>query len=309
MIIVTLFFLFIYYIFGIKNNNPCFRFSIRFEVYREEVISMERLTKAKLETIDKAYTHGGVFHADDVFSTALLELASPSINIVRTFKVPEDAELAFDIGEGKYDHHQEGSDVRENGIPYAAFGLLWRDLGAELLGSEEEAKLFDQNFVQIIDLTDNTGEPNALSSAISSFNPTWEDGPERADERFREAVEFAFQILVNHIRRVEGKLRARLIVEGALHSSDTGIVLLPQFAPWHDVLIPSEAKFVIFPSQRGGFNLQVIPVDFGTQVPKIQLPEKWLTDLPPGCTFVHKGLFLAAFDTKENAINAARMLL
>lgn len=270
---------------------------------------MDRLNRSDLLTISEAYTHGGIFHADDVFSTALLELMNPDIEIVRTFSVPEDAELAFDIGGGLYDHHQEGSDIRENGVPYAAFGLLWRDLGAEFLGSEEEAGLFDQNFVQSIDLTDNTGEPNTLSSAIGSFNPTWDSDPGQADERFREAVEFAVQILVNYKSRVKGKLKARSIVEGALESSKNGIVVLPRFAPWQDVLIPSkEAKFVVYPSQRGGYNLQVVPVDFGTQDAKIPLPEDWLQTSPKGCTFVHKGLFIAAFKTELDAKNAAMTL-
>ena len=268
---------------------------------------MERLNKSNLSTINKAYTHGGVFHADDVFSSALLELMNPNIEIVRTFSVPEDAELAFDIGGGLYDHHQEESGVRINGVPYAAFGLLWRDLGAEFLGSEEEANLFDQIFVQPLDITDNIGGPNSLSSAIGSFNPTWENNdPEESNKQFRKAVEFAAQILLNNKIRVEGKLKARTLVEAALDSSENRIVVLPRFAPWQDVLIPSEeANFVIYPSQRGGYNLQVVPVDFGTQAAKKPLPKDWLKAAPNGCTFVHTGLFIATFDTVDNAIKAA----
>ena len=272
---------------------------------------MEKLNKSNLLTVSKAYTHGGVFHADDVFSSALLELMNPSIEIARIFSVPEDAELVFDIGGGLYDHHQEDSAVRENGIPYAAFGLLWRDLGAEFLGSKEEADLFDQNFVQPIDLTDNTGEPNTLSSAIGSFNPTWDDNAEKADERFRDAVEFAVQILLNYKKRAEGKLKAHTLVEEALNSSKDGIVVLPRFAPWQEVLIPEEkARLVIYPSQRGGYNLQVVPKEYGTQEPKVPIPKKWLLETAPkGCTFVHKGLFLAAFTTKDDAVDAASTMV
>ena len=34
---------------------------------------------------DKGFTHGGKFHADDVFSTALLKILFPNINVERGF--------------------------------------------------------------------------------------------------------------------------------------------------------------------------------------------------------------------------------
>ena len=37
----------------------------------------------------KGFTHGGKFHADDVFSTALLQIVRPDIEISRGFTVPE----------------------------------------------------------------------------------------------------------------------------------------------------------------------------------------------------------------------------
>ena len=48
-----------------------------------------------------AFTHGGKFHADDVFSAALLLYLNPEITITRGNKVPEDFEgIVFDIGRG-----------------------------------------------------------------------------------------------------------------------------------------------------------------------------------------------------------------
>ena len=75
----------------------------------------------------QAFTHGGKFHADDVFSAALLRHIRPDIRILRGFAVPENFDgLVFDIGDGMFDHHAAGSPVRPNGNPYAAFGLLWQ---------------------------------------------------------------------------------------------------------------------------------------------------------------------------------------
>lgn len=80
---------------------------------------------------DTALTHGGRFHADDVFSAALLKLLNPSVQIIRVFDVPENFDgLVFDIGWGRFDHHQKNAPVRPNGVPYAAFGLLWKEFGA-----------------------------------------------------------------------------------------------------------------------------------------------------------------------------------
>ena len=36
----------------------------------------------------KGFTHGGKFHADDVFSTALLQMVRPDNEISRGFTVP-----------------------------------------------------------------------------------------------------------------------------------------------------------------------------------------------------------------------------
>lgn len=121
-----------------------------------------------------AFTHSGKFHADDVFSAALLLYLNPEITITRGNKVPEDFEgIVFDIGRGQYDHHQKDSRIRENGVAYAALGLLWEALGAEILG-EELAQKFDEAFVQPLDNNDNTGEKNELAALIGNFNPTWD---------------------------------------------------------------------------------------------------------------------------------------
>ena len=95
---------------------------------------MTQLMEQIKEKDAQAFTHSGKFHADDVFSAALLLYLNPEIMITRGNRVPEDFDgIVFDIGRGQYDHHQKDSRIRENGIPYAAFGLLWEELGADIL--------------------------------------------------------------------------------------------------------------------------------------------------------------------------------
>ena len=136
-----------------------------------------------MEKIKNGFTHGGIFHADDVFSAALLTYLYPDIKITRGFVVPEDFDgIVFDIGLGEFDHHQVDRRVRENEVPFAAFGLLWEKFGKEILG-EEDAQNFDEGFIQQLDNADNTGEKNILSGIIANFNPTW-NSTKTSDEAF-----------------------------------------------------------------------------------------------------------------------------
>ena len=48
-----------------------------------------------------AITHGGIFHADEVFGTIILSKVMDNIVLARTFKVPEDIAddvIVYDIG-------------------------------------------------------------------------------------------------------------------------------------------------------------------------------------------------------------------
>ena len=214
-----------------------------------------------------AFTHSGKFHADDVFSSALLLYLNPEIRIIRGNKVPEDFDgIVFDIGRGRYDHHQKDSRIRENGIPYAAFGLLWEELGAEILG-EELAQKFDESFVQPLDNNDNTGEKNELATLIGNFNPTW-DAQGGNDEAFFQAVSVAGMILENNFYRFLGYERAdkrvdeileehqKAILSGEKSKEEARILILPEFVPCQKRLSETDIAFVIFPSNRGGYCIQ-----------------------------------------------------
>lgn len=148
-------------------------------------------------------THPATFHADDILSACLLRLINPDIKIIRSDKIPEDENvIVFDIGLGAYDHHQENSKIRENGIKYAAFGLLWKDLSFYFM-DDIHAKLFDEAFIQEIDRCDNGPDKNLLSSIIGIFNPTW-NGNEDADEKFEQTVSIfqpMLESLIYHFKR------------------------------------------------------------------------------------------------------------
>ena len=195
----------------------------------------------------KGFTHGGKFHADDVFSTALLQILRPDIQITRGFTVPDDFDgIVYDVGGGMFDHHSEPRETRPNGVPYAAFGLLWRVLGAQLVG-EHQARLLDENFIQPLDLNDNTGEQNSLADAIGSFNPLW-DSKDDPDACFWRAVPVARQILENEIAAANAVNRADDTVRQAYANMRDGIVVLPAYMPWKNGLYKTDAIFVVYPS-------------------------------------------------------------
>lgn len=267
-----------------------------------------------------AFTHSGKFHADDVFSSALLLYLNPEITITRGNKVPDDFDgIVFDIGRGRYDHHQKDSRIRENGISYAAFGLLWEDLGCEILG-DELAEKFDEAFVQPLDNNDNTGEKNELASLIGSFNPSWDEN-DGTDEAFFRAVSVAGMILENKFARYLGNERADKRIEEVLETRDqTGdsrILVLPEFIPCQKRLSETEVAFVIFPSNRGGYCIQPQKKEYSLNY-KCSFPSEWLgleneelqkeTGLS-SATFCHKGGFLMSVGDLSDAIRACQISL
>ena len=281
---------------------------------------MNQLLKMIRQKDASAFTHSGKFHADDVFSSALLLYLNPEITITRGNKVPDDFDgIVFDIGRGRYDHHQKDSRIRENGIPYAAFGLLWEDLGCEILG-DELAEKFDEAFVQPLDNNDNTGEKNELASLIGSFNPSWDENG-GTDEAFFRAVSVAGMILENKFARYLGNERADKRIEEVLETRDqTGdsrILVLPEFIPCQKRLSETEVAFVIFPSNRGGYCIQPQKKEYSLNY-KCSFPSEWLgleneelqkeTGLS-SATFCHKGGFLMSVGDLSDAIRACQISL
>ena len=289
---------------------------------------MNQLLEKIRQKDSSAFTHSGKFHADDVFSAALLLYLNPEITIIRGNKVPDDYKgLVFDIGRGQYDHHQKDSRVRENGVPYAAFGLLWEALGAEILGAELAEK-FDESFVQPLDNNDNTGEKNELATLIGNFNPGW-DSKGSNDQAFFQAVSVAGMILENKFERYRGNERADKRVEEVLEehqralktgdtpAENTNILVLPEFIPCQKRLSETSIAFVIFPSNRGGYCIQPQKKEYSMNY-KCSFPSQWLglegeeliaaTGLE-SAVFCHKGGFLMTCGTLEDSLRARRSSL
>lgn len=268
---------------------------------------------------NKGFTHGSKFHADDVFSAALLTYINPDIVIERGFDVPEDYDgIIFDIGFGKYDHHQEDSLVRENGIPYAAFGLLWREFGKYIL-NEQDALDFDERFIQPLDLSDNTGCKNDIANIVSLYCPNWNESTQ-IDDAFIEAKQWALKVLDRYFEKVKSTNKAEQIVKPDLEKQKNGIAILTRYAPWQKFVKHTSVKYVIYHSQRGGYCAQAVGCDYedenGKTPLKCPFPEEWrgknIEELKEktgvdGIKFCHNSGFLLSAETIDDAIKLCEM--
>lgn len=275
--------------------------------------------------ITHAYTHAGVFHADDVFSATLLRMLNKGISINRVNSVDDiednDTTLIFDIGGSEYDHHQldkavrpliDGTHTDRSGvihpIPYCSFGLLWRDYGHLLCPTEKAWKKVDRDLVLQIDAADNGCWKSTLSGAIGTFNPAWNETLSGASY-FEKAAVFAMSVLDRYIQRAnaeveaESKLAAAPIVDN--------ILVLDMYVPFENYAAEKMpgVLYAVFPSNRGGWAVRTIPDAPGSFTPRKGFPAEWLgrpvEEL--GMTFCHPGNFILTCTTKEQAIEVARI--
>ena len=288
-----------------------------------------------MSIINVANTHAGIFHADEVFASAVLKQLFPRLLIINRVFHPEDnADIVYDIGGGAYDHHQAGSEIRPDGIPYAAFGLIWRSFGrayVESLGVSAKYvdfvhEMVDKTLVRSVDAADNgvsLGGGFSVSEVISSFNPEW-DSDESADEAFSCAVTLAGSILMLQVRHAASVAKAKGIVTAAVEASDGQVIELPCYVPWQEHLLSMTdakaqgVKYVIFPSNRGGYNIQAVPTAPGAFTNRAPFPEAWRgkrdADLAALCgvkdaIFVHPAGFMGAAQSLEGARTMARLSL
>ena len=149
------------------------------------------------------YTHSGGIHADDVLSTALINLYCDAKGIDRPEVVRisdrdltddiKNNNVVFDIGGGDFDHHQSDNESHETGEPYAAFGKLFNVIGETVFG--EDADVVEEEFVKIIDLCDNSSEDNPISQTVREQLPLFGE-KFTPDDAFESALAFCENVLV-----------------------------------------------------------------------------------------------------------------
>ena len=250
------------------------------------------------EFIMRYVTHSGMYHADDIMSTALLQLVYGSHEIIRVNSINEneikDDDIVFDVGGGKFDHHQIDSEIRDNGVPYAAFGLLWRQMSPQLGLHPWAADLMDKEFIQQMDMTDNNGQakcPNTISALVSACF--------KAGRSFEQVVETIKPMLDDLISTYRDLSEQKRKVDSSI-DEDTEVFNGGERHFDGRVFEGTSVKFVLGPSLRG-------PGVVLRSLDSLNHPIMDVDGITP--LFLHKGRFTATYSNLEDALAAANASL
>jgi uncharacterized UPF0160 family protein len=292
----------------------------------------------------KVVTHNGKFHTDDVFGVAVLKCLYGDIEIIRTRdeEVLKNADIVLDVGSvynketKRFDHHQiGGAGVRPNNVPYASFGLVWKEYGAEICKDIKITEEIDQILVQPIDAGDNGIEISmpkiegvftySVNSIVDLFRPTHTESDDY-DSAFLRAVEWAHWVLMRQIQVIVDTKDAEALVQKAYENSQdkrlvvfgvenvfgrevTGALLMKYPEPLYAVLYRKDVD---------SWQLATVKKEeysFATRKP---LPESWagkrdeeliqVTGVKDAI-FCHNKRFMAVTKTKEGALKLAELAL
>lgn len=288
-------------------------------------------------------THNGSFHADDVFAAATLGLwldaQGLKYKIIRTRdeEMIAVADYVFDVGHiydhtsGRYDHHQgESPGTHPSGIPYAAFGLIWRHYGLDIcMGDTQTFEDINESIVQPLDASDNgidlyQTNQYGIAPVVLQNVLHWISDTEDQDEEFMAAYRFARTMMqkvinerllknqaVSEIRHIYATQEKGPIVvfdiPSSRHTITEALASLPE---------ARELLYAVYPDKEmTQWNILALPLHSGTFELKKGLPESWrglqgeaLQQASGVATaqFCHKSGFWMFAVTREDAEELAR---
>lgn len=288
----------------------------------------------------KVVTHSGSFHADDLFASAVVTLyykkRGRKVSFIRTRdeeKIKK-ADLVFDVGnvyddvKMRFDHHQTGgAGKRDNGIPYASFGLVWKKFGLDLChGKQDIVDDIDRRLVQPVDAIDNgisVSEPAdcglfdyGLYGIISAYQNTWKEVSQdgKQQKNFLKLVDFFADLLKNEIKRTSDRLELLEKIQEAYNKSERKDVIE---IPYHVGIGPVTQVLhkypeVLYVVARSNVNWKVMamrknPCDFENRK---SLPQSWsgkrnneMAEISgvSDAIFCHNALWMAVAESKEGA--------
>lgn len=295
--------------------------------------------------INTIWVHNGVFHSDDVSAVALAQMAFSNCKYRRVNKLPEGfdtesaaGEIAVDIGGGRFDHHQVDVPKRDDGRTHCGVTRLWSEFGKELTKNiiknltyaelsdgeaEKMSNAFDKEVLSTVAAVDNgeihiTDREFDFPAMVKNFNPNWDENiaPNKAFER---AVNFTKTVFTSIFMRLYSGIKAENIIRNSIDNvppEKREIIVLEAYMPWFSLTKYPEPKMVIYPTKDGLWNVQPIE-DSNNRKRRAEFPQEWLgynansgaEEPVKGLKFCHRNGFLAAFDTKEAAKDAARIIV
>ena len=274
--------------------------------------------------VNKVVVHNSTFHADDVFSVALVKyFLNENVKVERVAHQADfdaikseceangegvwfiDVSRKYSPVDGYFDHHHERSEI-------AAAGRVYNYLKSEGYISDRVASTLD-SLVRDIDLNDvgiKKAEIGEFSWTISQFNADNIYSDEQYDQ-FLKAVDVAVTVISGVVSAANKKDAAISVLQDGskfkLKESDEFSVLeISEFTPFgeviHEISNLDDVDVVVwFDENQNKWKAQTVPDapgSFGKRGRSIKV----VKPLPDGIEFVHVGEFFMVGDSKPAII-------
>lgn len=293
-------------------------------------------------------THSGSFHVDDVLAAAVLARLFPRVDLKRT-RDPQDLEMfrntpdviLFDVGgayspeKNNFDHHQIDAPLREDGLKYSAFGLIWRHYGLQYLERvvrgidpailSKAHVAIDEQIVRTIDEIDNgVTHPNELGRLAPLSLPVLIADFTRRDDATQDNLFWKAAFLAGGFFEASVRATAKKIMD--LENAKTAI-LAQAPNPILEVqsndgvaeaiaeLGAEHVLYRVYPGDPGEWCVRVVTLTPETYATRQDLPAEWAglrdADLAAvsgveDAIFCHAKRFIAIAGSRDGAMRLAR---
>lgn len=291
-------------------------------------------------------THNGGFHSDDIFAFSTLQIylekKGEDYELVRTRDEGKinSADFVFDVGgvydpeKNRFDHHQKGgAGMRENSIPFAAFGLVWKKFGIDICGGVDIAEEVDRKLAQPIDANDNGLDvyaskiegvsPITFQDIVGLYYPEENASDSEYDQAFINLALIAKRILQKTILKTKKQFEVNSYMKNLYDETEDKRFLIVEkkygrFAVTMGALNLPEVLYVVYPSTKNDLEWNVVATrkSIESMESKKPFPESWGgqrdEDLEKasgvlGAKFCHNGRFLCVAKNKQSAIELAKL--
>lgn len=310
----------------------------------KEVVMTEKLNRIKSDLVRglvekglsrsngeiRLGTHNGEFHADDLLATAVLRTAIRRTGIpvhtrvirTRDFDTLENyCDIAYDVGNGKYDHHSADRVLYPNGVPMAACGKVLNDV----IVDEDIKDALRYKLFYAVEALDNGVQPpcsfeGSKLQFVPLFNPTWEemDDERTLYKRFMSTLDIVGAIYTRTLEYAASEARGEQYINDYGHIiRDGAFLLLDRHCPTREFARKHpDLRAVVYPKR----NLWVVRCiqQFGLQ-PRARtlFPKIWRGEHGAvlksvsgfdDIRFCHRAGFIAGFDSRHSALAALEFL-
>lgn len=201
---------------------------------------------------------------------------------------------------------------------------MWKEYGEEIItyynksSKHAELGVYDVNKMFVQPLSFEREEIDEVTAyPVEQLAILMEHYHKKGEPLLKEIFDTCIHSEVSRIQGMD-------YVEAQIDLSEHHIMILEQFVPWKGTLLKSESNKVndiyltVFPSQRGGWNFQGVPLSPASFDTRIKVPEEWcgkrdqeLVDLTgvEGARFIHPGGFIGGAENFESIMELAQRIV